>query len=122
MTFAELIYANVIPFIDGYIIQLLYAFAFVFFVFGMFKFFFTGGEENRQRGKQFAVWGILGLVVLFSVWSIVKIFLFSIFPPGLLYNGDSVVGPRPSGYTCSNGSQCRSGVCTIRGINTSTCE
>lgn len=121
MTFAQLVYADIIPFIDGYVIQTLYAFAFLFFVFGMYKFFFTGGEENRQSGKQFAVWGLLGLVVLFSVWSIVKILLMTIFPGGLM-GPDPRAGLLPSGSVCSNASQCRSGVCTIRGLYTSTCE
>lgn len=125
MTFADLIYTTIIPFIDGYVIQLLYAFAFISFIYGMFKFFFTGGEENRQKGKEFAVWGIVGLVVLFSVWSIVKIVLFSVFPYagyGRDTGEGAPIGSLFSGANCSNGSQCRSGVCTKRGIYTSTCE
>jgi len=79
MTFADLVYTQIIPFIDGVVIQVLYAVAFLFSIFGIFKFFFTGGEENRQRGKQFAVWGLLGFVVLFGVWSLVRILLDTIF-------------------------------------------
>lgn len=79
MTFASLVYDQIIPFIDGVVIQLLYALAFFFFIFGMVKFFFTGGEENRTSGKKFALWGFLGLVVLFSVWSIVKLLLDTLF-------------------------------------------
>lgn len=123
MSFADLVYNQIIPFIDGYVIQTLYAVAFLFFIFGMFRFFFTGGEENRQRGKQFAVWGLLGLVILFSVWGLVQILLGSVFP-GDRWGGSSQngLGNRPSGSVCTSGTQCRSGVCTLRGVHTSSCE
>jgi len=120
-TFKDLVYEQIIPFIDGYLIQALYALAFAFFIYGMFKFFFTGGEENRQRGRQFAVWGIIGFVVLFSVWSLVMLLLQS-FAPNNAWNGRTPVGNVPPGGRCSSGTQCQSGVCTLRGINTSTCE
>lgn len=77
-TFASLVYDGIVPFIDGAVLPLLYAIAFACFIFGMFKFFFTGGEENREKGKQFAFWGIIGFVVLFGVWSIVKLLLTTI--------------------------------------------
>jgi hypothetical protein len=80
MTFAELVYGKIVPFVDLFVVPLLYSVAFVLFVFGIFKFFFTGGEENREKGKQFALWGIIGLVVLFSLWGIVKLLLDSILP------------------------------------------
>jgi|GEM_PF-629650 len=121
MSFAELVTERIIPFIDGYIIQLLYALAFIFFLYGMVKFFFTGGEANRQKGKQFVVWGLLGLVVLFMVWGLVKVLLTTLFPRGD-WNQNPRAGLLPPGSRCQNPSQCRSGVCTIRGINTSTCE
>lgn len=80
MTFADIVNQGIVPFVDGIVIPMLYAFAFLFFLFGIFKFFFTGGEENREKGKQFAIWGIIGLVVLFSVWSMVRLLLTSILP------------------------------------------
>ena len=75
MSFADLVYKNIVPFIDGTLIPLLYAVALGFFLFGILRFFFSGGEENREKGKKFALWGIIGFVVMFSVWSIVKILL-----------------------------------------------
>jgi uncharacterized membrane protein HdeD (DUF308 family) len=75
MTFADLVYKEIVPFIDGRLIPLLYVIALLFFLFGILRFFFSGGEENREKGKMFALWGIIGFVVMFSVWSIVKILL-----------------------------------------------
>lgn len=75
MTFAAWVYGIVVPIVDGGIIPLLYALAFLFFLIGMARFFFAYSEENRQKGKQFALWGIIGFVVLFSVWGLVKLLL-----------------------------------------------
>jgi uncharacterized membrane protein YjfL (UPF0719 family) len=75
MSFADLVYKNIVPFIDGTLIPLLYVAALLFFLFGVLRFFFSGGEENREKGKQFAIWGIIGFVVMFSVWSLVKLLL-----------------------------------------------
>ena len=64
--------------IGNLLITLLYALAFLFFIFGMFNYYFGVGknaEENRQKGRQFMLWSIIGLVVLFTVWGIVKMFL-----------------------------------------------
>lgn len=122
MSFKDLVYTKIIPFIDGFVIQFLYAVAFLFFIYGIFKFFFTGGEENRQKGKQFAVWGLVGLVVLFSVWSLVGILLTSFNLGGNTAPPGSAAHQVPRGGICESGLDCRSGVCTLRGIRTSTCE
>jgi len=119
-TFRDFIMDNLIPFINGYVIQVLYVVAFLFFIYGMFKFFFTGGEENRQKGRQFAVWGIIGFVVLFSVWSLVGLLLGSFFPS--LGGGRGNVGHIPPGGICRTATECQSGFCTQRGLYTSTCE
>ncbi len=77
-SFRELVNEQIIPLGDS-IIALGYAFAFLFFLFGMFRFFFTTSDEQREKGKTFALWGIVGLVVLFGLWGFVKLFL-SILP------------------------------------------
>ncbi len=75
MTFAELVYGTIVPIVDRGIIPFLYAIAFLFFLFGIARFFFSDSEENRKKGKDFALYGILGFFVLFSVWGIVKLLL-----------------------------------------------
>jgi uncharacterized membrane protein YjfL (UPF0719 family) len=66
---------SLISFVDKSIIPLLFALAFIFFLIGMVRFFFSGSEENREKGRQFAIWGMVGLVVLFSIWGIVNVFV-----------------------------------------------
>ena len=75
MTFAQLVYGTIVPIVDRGIIPFLYAIAFLFFLFGIARFFFSDSEENRKKGKDFALYGIIGFFVLFSVWGIVKLLL-----------------------------------------------
>ena len=75
MTFAQLVYGTIVPIVDRGIIPFLYAIAFLFFLFGVARFFFSDSEENRKKGKDFALYGIIGFFVLFSVWGIVKLLL-----------------------------------------------
>lgn len=75
VTFRGIVEDEIVPFINDGVIPLLYALAFIFFLIGMVRFFFSASEEKREQGKQHAFWGIIGLVVLFGVWGFVKLFL-----------------------------------------------
>jgi heme/copper-type cytochrome/quinol oxidase subunit 4 len=74
MAFADLV-NSIARLVDSAVIPLLYALAFILFLIGMVRFFFLGGEEQRQKGRVFMLWAVIGFVVLFSVWSIVRLFL-----------------------------------------------
>ena len=74
MTFATVV-NNFISFIHNSVIPLLFALAFLFFLAGLVRYFFSGGDENRQKGREFALWGMIGLSVLFGVWAIVNLLL-----------------------------------------------
>jgi heme/copper-type cytochrome/quinol oxidase subunit 4 len=70
------IVTNIINFFNNSVIPLIYALAFVFFLIGIVRYFFIeGGEEGQTKGKQFVLYGLIGLVVLFSVWGILNIML-----------------------------------------------
>lgn len=75
MSFRELVEGTIVPGVDGVLIPLLYALAFLFFIYGISTSFFSYNEEKRQEGRKIALWGIIALVVLFAVWGIVKLFL-----------------------------------------------
>lgn len=67
--------ASIVTLVNDSVVPLFYALAFLLFIFGMVRFFFFGGEENREKGKTFMLWGIIGFVVMFSVWGIVRLLM-----------------------------------------------
>jgi hypothetical protein len=80
MTFKDFIGSGstgIIGILNTVIAPVIFAFAFAVFVWGIMNYFFLhgGNEEKRSEGRQFAFWGILGIVVLFSVWGFVNILL-----------------------------------------------
>lgn len=67
---------SIVTLVNTSVIPLIYALALVVFLIGVVRFFFVEqGEEGREKGKQFMFWGILGFVVMFSVWGIVNLLL-----------------------------------------------
>lgn len=82
MTFAQLV-QQIVVLVDGTVVPLIYALAFILFLIGIVRYFFMGdSDEARAKGKQFMLWSIIGFVVLFSVWGIVRL-LLTILPGGL---------------------------------------
>jgi heme/copper-type cytochrome/quinol oxidase subunit 2 len=65
-------------FVNNTLVYIIFALAFAFFLFGIFKYFFGSGakaEENRKEGRQFIMWGIIAFVVMICVWGIVNLFV-----------------------------------------------
>lgn len=61
------------------IIQILFVVATIVFVYGVFE--FIRGAENpevRKQGQQHMLWGIIGLAIMVSVFTIVSILLNTI--------------------------------------------
>jgi hypothetical protein len=58
--------------------------AFAYFIWGVADYFIIHGDDetSRANGRQFVLWGVIGFVVLFSVWGIVWLLLstLGIFP------------------------------------------
>jgi hypothetical protein len=66
---------SIIGIINGILLPVVIAIAFITFIWGVFKYFIQGAasEDSRAEGRQFVLWGIIGFVVIFSLWSIVKL-------------------------------------------------
>ena len=81
MTFAQFIGTSttgIVGIISTVIVPFIGALAFFVFVWGVIKYFFLnnrGDETKLAEGRQFIFWGILGIVVLFSVWGFVSLML-----------------------------------------------
>lgn len=68
--------ASIIGFINSFLIPFIWAIAFIVFIWGVFTYFIAGGasEEQRDKGKQLVMWGIIGFVVMSCVWGLVNLF------------------------------------------------
>ena len=80
MTFAQFVGTSstgIIGVLNTVVVPIIFALAFAVFVWGILNYFFIpgGDEAKRAEGRQFALWGILGIVVLLSVWGFVNIML-----------------------------------------------
>ena len=74
-TFAQIVDSFFVP-LGDLVVAVLYALAFLLFLFGVLRFFLASGNaEMRDKGKQLMLWGIIALVVLFGVWGIIKLLL-----------------------------------------------
>jgi NADH:ubiquinone oxidoreductase subunit 2 (subunit N) len=63
--------------INGVLVPLVFAIAFVVFIWGVFQYFIAAGEndEKRETGKKLMLYGIVGFFLMVSVWGLVNILL-----------------------------------------------
>lgn len=66
---------GIINLINGVLVPLVFALAFITFLFGVFKYFFAGAadEKKRSEGRQFIMWAIIAFAVMISVWGLVRV-------------------------------------------------
>jgi|CXWL01.1.fsa_nt_gi hypothetical protein len=70
----------VLMFIDRLLVPLIFAIAFVVFLWGIYEYFILGGanEEKRKEGGKLAMAGIIGFVIMIAVWGIVGLLVNSL--------------------------------------------
>jgi hypothetical protein len=73
-----------VTFINSTLVPLVFALAFLVFIWGVFRYFIQGGSDEtaRDAGKQLMLWGIIGFVVMISVWGIVNLISNGLFGTG----------------------------------------
>lgn len=61
--------------INNVLVPVLFAIAFIVFVWGAFETFIVGAnsEEVKEKGKNLMLWGLIGFFVMVSVWGLVNI-------------------------------------------------
>ncbi len=66
---------SLIALINNVAVPVLFAIAFIVFIWGIFQYFIVGGhdEEKRETGKSLMLWGIIGFFIMVSVWGLVNI-------------------------------------------------
>ncbi len=74
MDFKSFVY-NIVHLINTAIIPLIFGVALVSFLFGMVRYYFLNGAnaEDKEKARSFMLWGLLGMVLLFSVWGLISI-------------------------------------------------
>jgi len=68
--------------VNSVFVPILFAIAFLVFLWGVYKYFILGAadEKSRTDGKQFVLWGLIGFVVISSVWGLVNIVQKTLIP------------------------------------------
>jgi NADH:ubiquinone oxidoreductase subunit 2 (subunit N) len=63
--------------INNVLVPLIFAVAFVVFIWGVFTYFIASGDndEKRENGKKLMLYGIVGFFLMVSVWGLVNILL-----------------------------------------------
>lgn len=61
--------------VNDYLVWILMAIAFIVFLWGVFKYYIynADNETERTKGHQLILWGVIGFVVISSIWGIVNI-------------------------------------------------
>lgn len=72
-TFKELIDNIFVGGIIEPIIPLLIGLGVMVFIYGVLVLMFSEGGEKKEEGKQYMLWGIIGIFVMVSVWGLVNI-------------------------------------------------
>lgn len=72
-TFSGFINNKIISGILDPLAVLLVSAAVVVFLYGVFKFVRAEDDKGKQEGRDFIIWGIVGLFVMVSVWGLVNI-------------------------------------------------
>jgi hypothetical protein len=63
--------------INGVLVPLVFAVAFIVFLFQIYNYFIAGGAqpEKVDEGKKFLAWSLVGFTVMFSIWGLVNLLI-----------------------------------------------
>lgn len=66
---------NIVVFINQTLVPLIFAIAFLLFIWGVAQYFILSrdSEEAKDKGKDYMIWGIAGFVIMVSVWGLVNL-------------------------------------------------
>lgn len=66
---------SIITFINNVAVPLVFAVAFIVFIFGVFRYYIAGGAnaEKRKEGTQLIMYSLIGFAVMIVVWGLVNV-------------------------------------------------
>jgi len=87
--------SKIINIINTVLVPVLFAVAFIVFLYGAFKTFIIGAnsEEVKEEGKNLMLWGLIGFFVMVSIWGLVNILT------GTIQLGNNANVPQPTTST-----------------------
>ncbi len=70
--------------INTKIVPFLFALAFIFYLYNIYNFFIQNGSDPKsvEKGRAFAIWGVVGFFVMLSVWGLVNILINTFYLSG----------------------------------------
>jgi len=73
---------SIIGVINNLLVPVLIAIAFIVFLWGVYKYFIYGADSDteREKGRQFVLWGIIGFVIITAIWGVVNIVKDTLIP------------------------------------------
>lgn len=71
---------QIIAIIDQVLVPLLFAVAFIVFIYGVYQYFIAGGadEEKRKKGRELVMYGLIGFFIMITVWGLVNVLVASL--------------------------------------------
>ena len=69
----ESLLSKVINVINNVLVPLVFALAFIVFIWGIFWYFIARNEEGKVQGRDLMIWGLVAFFVMVSVWGLVNI-------------------------------------------------
>lgn len=74
MTSITKLISNIELYIINPLVMLLFAAATLVFFWGVAQFILNAGnEEERTKGKQHMLWGVIGMFIMFSAYGIIRV-------------------------------------------------
>ena len=67
-------FGNISEFVNDVLVPFVFVIAFIIFIVGVARYFiWAGAEEEKEKAKSLMLWGILGFVLMVSIWGIVNL-------------------------------------------------
>lgn len=67
------LFAFLLVLINSIVIPLIFTAAFLLFLIGVFKYFFTDGGKGREEGRKFIVSAVAGFFFMIAIWGLVNL-------------------------------------------------
>ena len=63
----------IIDLINGVLVPLVIALAVLIFIWGVLVYVLAKSDDAKEKGRDYMIWGIIGLFVIVSVWGLVNV-------------------------------------------------